>query len=247
VTGAGQGIGRSIALRLAADGYDLALVDLPSNSSKLDALVNEINKLGRKCSPITSDISNEASVAAMVAQTVQDLGGLDVMVANAGICKTMSFLETELSDWEDIFSVNARGTFLCYKYAAKQMVLQGRGGRIIGASSIAGKQGVGMLGAYSASKFAVRGITQSAAVELAPYNITVNTYAPGPMDTEMLTTIYSALGDLATLTDHAKKTTPVGRLGKPEDVASVVSFLASKESSYVTGQSVSVNGGRFFD
>ncbi|KAL0958440.1 hypothetical protein HGRIS_000583 [Hohenbuehelia grisea] len=247
VTGAGQGIGRAIALRLAADGYDLALADLASHSSQLDTLKAQITGLGRRATTISTDVQSESAVVAMINQTVQDLGTLDVMVANAGICKTMSLLDTNLSDWEDLFAVNARGTFLCYKYAAKQMVLQGRGGRIIGASSVVGKQGSAMLPAYSASKFAVRGLTQSAAAELARYGITVNAYAPGAMDTDMLTSIHQALGDVNAYTQRAIDNAPLGRLGTGEDVASLVSFLASKDSSYITGQSISVNGGRFFD
>ncbi|KAF9445073.1 NAD(P)-binding protein [Macrolepiota fuliginosa MF-IS2] len=162
------------------------------------------------------------------------------MVANAGIGRVSPFTEGTEEIWDQIMAINARGVFLCYKYAAKVMIAQGRGGRIIGASSVLGKQGVGYVSAYTASKFAVRGLTQSAAQELAKYRITVNAYAPA-----------SAL-DLdeaakKVLMDSEIKKTLVGRLGKPEGIASIVSYLASQESAFITGQTISVNGGQFFD
>ncbi|KAJ7220667.1 hypothetical protein GGX14DRAFT_431634 [Mycena pura] len=180
----------------------------------------------------------------MAAQVVERYGGLDVMVANAGIVRADTKL-TELSaeEWDRVLNVNARGTFLCYKYAGIQMIKQGRGGRIIGASSVAGKQGQPLVGAYSASKFAVRGLTQSAAQEFGPHGITVNAYAPGAVDTPMS----AGLEDAVAKVEHFKNLAPLKRIGVPEDISNLVSFLASKESQFITGQSISINGGIFFD
>ncbi|KAJ7155280.1 hypothetical protein C8R46DRAFT_1356498 [Mycena filopes] len=180
VTGAAQGIGHAIALQLAADGFDVALNDVAAKSAQLEGVKKEVTDLGRKATVVTADISVDAEVKAMVAATVEALGGLDVMVANAGVCKPRgSLVDLEADEWDATFAVNGRGTFLCYKYAGKQMIAQGRGGRIIGASSGAGKQAYPSLPDYSASKFAVRGLTQSAALEFGKHGITVNAYAPG--------------------------------------------------------------------
>ncbi|KAK7034582.1 hypothetical protein VNI00_012211 [Paramarasmius palmivorus] len=185
VTGSARGIGKAIALRLAQDGFDGALNDLSSKTDQLKDVEKEIMAIGKRTVVVTADVSNEDEVKQMIEKVVEVLGGLDVMVVNAGICTAAPMVETSTELWEQTFAVNSRGTFLCYKYATIQMIKQGRGGRIIGASSGAGKQGAKYLMAYSASKFAVRGMTQSAAWEAAKYGITVNAYAPGAIDTEL--------------------------------------------------------------
>ncbi|KAK0232041.1 NAD-binding protein [Armillaria nabsnona] len=249
ITGSAQGIGRAIALRLADDGFNVSLNDLPSAGTELDILASEIASKGRKSHVVTGDISSESDVQRIIESTVQALGSLDVMVANAGICITKSIMSTSTEEWDRIFAVNGRGTFLCYKYAAKQMIDQGHGGRIIGASSVAGKLGSSNLPVYGASKWAIRGLTQSAAHEFGKYGITVNAYAPGPVETDMITGIASAINpnnpdqcfkDMSERTD-------VGRNGTPADIAGLVSYLVSKEASFITGQSVSINGGIFCD
>lgn len=249
VTGCTQGIGRAIATRLAKDGFTLSLNDLPSKDAELQALASELTFEGRRPHVVTGDVSVEADVQRMVESTVEQLGSLDVMVANAGICITKSILSTSAEEWDRIAAVNGRGTFLCYKYAAKQMIEQGHGGRIIGAASLAAKQGFPSLPAYSASKWAVRGLTQSAAQEFGKYGITVNAYAPGIIGTDMVAGIGSALdsNNPSGFYDRYERKTPVGRNGTPADIASIVSYIASKESSYITGQSISVNGGLFCD
>ncbi|KAF4582440.1 hypothetical protein EYR38_002560 [Pleurotus pulmonarius] len=183
VTGAGRGIGRVIALRLAQDGYDVAING--TNRELLETLAEEIRTIGRKSTIVCANMKSEEEVRGMIGQAVKDLGGLDVMVANAGILIMKPLLDVDAAEWDEIQAVNSRGTFLCYKYAAKQMVAQGRGGRIIGASSLAGKQGWPQASAYSASKFAICGLTQVAAIELAEHNITVNAYSPGIIETRM--------------------------------------------------------------
>ncbi|KAJ7748422.1 hypothetical protein B0H16DRAFT_907086 [Mycena metata] len=246
VTGAAQGIGRAIALRLAADGCDIVLNDIASQTALLDAVKAEVIAAGRRSAVFCADVSVDAEVKNMVAFAVETFGGLDVMVANAGICKARASLLD--ADWDQTFAVNVRGTFLCYQHAARQMILQGRGGRIIGASSGAGKQGFGMLPDYSASKFAVRGLTQAAALEFGKHGITVNTYAPGAVVTSM-TSQFPTLAGMSSEAFFAEqaKQTATGTNPTTEDMASVVSFLAAKETTFITGQSISADGGRYFD
>ncbi|KAI3615493.1 hypothetical protein WG66_011955 [Moniliophthora roreri] len=184
VTGAAQGIGKSIATRLARDGFDVALKDLPTKSEKLQQVAHEIRQQGRRSVISVGDVSLEADVKRSIDTAVNELGGLDVMVANAGIIITKPISNTTVEEWDRVLNINARGVFLCYKLAAEQMIKQGRGGRIIGASSATGKRGDPAVAAYSASKFAIRGLTQCAALEYGSYGITVNAYAPGLVKTE---------------------------------------------------------------
>jgi len=188
-------------------------------------------------------------VKGMVNAVVEVLGGLDVMVANAGIFKTGSLFETSVDHWDSMFDVNAKGTFLCYKYAAAQMIKQGRGGRIIGPSSRNGKRGMPDGIAYSSTKFAIRGLTQAAALELGRHGITVNTYAPGAIDTPMMqrTRAERAMNPHANRDRPARIPPALDYVGKPEDVAGLVSYLASDEAHYITGQSISLDGGLVFD
>lgn len=254
ITGSAQGIGRSIALRLARDGFDIALNDLPNKDAKLELVATEVERLGRQVCVIPADVTVNEQVKEMVDDAVKKLGGLDVMVANAGVVTLASLVSSTVELWDHTLSVNARGPFLCYKYAAMQMIEQGRGGRIIGASSILGKMGFPYNSSYTASKFAIRGLTQAAAVELGQYGITVNTYAPGAIQTPMTVAMMDASGnpDYTQLVDDpcSRKwimsilgNVPIKHIGQPEDIASIVSYLASKEAHFITGQCISVDGG----
>ncbi|KAF8885322.1 short chain oxidoreductase [Infundibulicybe gibba] len=237
VTGAGRGIGRAIALRLASDGFDVGFNDLPSEREGLESLTAEITRKGRKAMMMTGDVSKEKDVKALVENTVETLGGLNCMVANAGRMMIRPLVETTLDEWEHIFSINSRGVFLCYKYAAQRMIQQGNGGRIIGAASFVGKTGQADLSCYSATKFAVRGMTQSLAQELGPHRITVNSYAPGATNTMLLRGMAAATGRAVdTFVEDEGKLCALGRTGEPEDIASIVSYLASKEAHYITGK-----------
>ena len=187
ITGAANGLGKSIALRLAHDGLDVALNDLPENAGLLQDLKEEIETFGRKALVLVADVTIEEEVKRMVDTVVEGLGSLDVMVANAGIMVYKSINTTSLDEFERTMSVNVRGVFLCYKYAGLAMISSGtKNGRIVGACSFAGKRGSAMCGAYCASKFAVRGLTQAYAAELGPRGITVNAYAPGIIETDMV-------------------------------------------------------------
>ncbi|KAG0705065.1 NAD(P)-binding protein [Suillus ampliporus] len=257
ITGAGQGIGRAIALRLAADGFDIGLNG--TNKSKVEEVAREIATAhsGRRVCVLLADVTVEDDVRSMVDGVVTELGGLDVMVANAGIIHIAPFVETTTQDWERIFAVNVRGVFLSYKYAAQKMIALNethkRGRRIIGASSLGGKRGQEYLSAYSSSKFAVRGLTQSAAIELGQHGITVNVYAAGPIMTAMLndviveTTKLKGLSDPDVFIEHGKKNISVGYVGTPDDIAGLVSYIASAESHFITGQSITIDGGIHFD
>ncbi|KAG5642797.1 hypothetical protein DXG03_002102 [Asterophora parasitica] len=228
VTGASKGIGRAIAFRLAKDGFDVGINDLPGSREGLDSLQREIKAAGRRVTILVGDVSKQENVEEMVNTVVRDLGQLNVV--------------TEVDEWDQLFAVNARGVFLCYKYAATQMIKQERGGRIIGASSVAGRQGTEGLAAYCATKFAVRGITQVAAREWGRHGITVNAYCPGIIETDMLKDLFS--GPLSGMNDALKDACALGHHGTTADVASLVSYLASKEAHFITGQSIGVDGGR---
>jgi acetoin reductase-like protein len=246
VTGAAGGIGHTIALRLAEDGFDVAVNDI-SGSPKLDELVQEIESKGRRSLGVPADISLESEVEKMIQKVVQELGGLDVMVANAGIIAFGSFLDITVESFDRLMAVNARGTMLCYKHAGKQMIAQGRGGRIIGACSLAGKQASKILPSYSATKFAVRGLTQAAAQEFGAHGITVNAYSPGIIDTPMTEPFKATDGTSPLPISSVIARTPMQRIGKAEDVAGLVSYLASDVASFVTGQCIAICGGLYAD
>jgi meso-butanediol dehydrogenase/(S,S)-butanediol dehydrogenase/diacetyl reductase len=250
VTGAAGGIGRAIAERLVADGLGVSVADLPSSADQLEALVASLGgpdvALG-----LTVDVTEAASVEAAVAAHVGHFGGLDVMVANAGIAVTAPLLEITAKQWQLTMDVNVKGVLHCYQSAARQMITQGRGGRLIGAASVAAHRGGKWQSAYSASKFAVRGMSQSAAQELAEHQITVNVYSPGVVHTPMWEGIDAEMSrrrgtELGSEMAGMVADIPLGRLEQPTDVAGVVAFLASPEAAYITGQSIVVDGGMWF-
>ncbi|GAB3451637.1 acetoin reductase [Streptomonospora sediminis] len=248
VTGAARGIGKGIALRLAADGLDVAVNDIEANNDQLKAVADEIGALGRRSAAIVADVSDPDSVQAMVDRVATELGQLDVMVANAGIADVKPLLETTPAEFDHLMSINMRGVYLCYTAAAKQMIRQGTGGKIIGAASIVAYRPFPLLGPYSASKWAVRGLTQAAAMEWAQHGITVNAYCPGIVGTAMWDHIDEKLAENEGLRkgDAIEKYSELihlGRVSVPEDVAGFVSYLASADSDYMTGQSVMIDGG----
>ncbi len=247
VTGAARGIGRGIALRLAADGLDVAVNDIGANADQLEGVAEENRGTGRRAAAVVADVSDSGEVERMVRRVADEFGSLDVMVANAGIAQVKPLLEVTPEDFDNLMAVNLRGVFLCYQEAARQMIRQGGGGKIIGAASIAAHKGFAMLGHYSASKWAVRGLTQAAAQEWAQYGITVNAYCPGIVGTAMWDLIdeelakHMGLQKGEALKQYSELIT-LGRVEEPEDVAAFVSYLASRDSDYMTGQSLMIAG-----
>ncbi|KAJ2932573.1 hypothetical protein H1R20_g4544, partial [Candolleomyces eurysporus] len=236
ITGAAQGIGKAIALRLANDGYDISLNDIPSQLELLSQVKKEIEAKGRKVYVVTGDVSVEADVQRIVDDTAKALGSVDVFVANAGVCLAKPFLETTTEEWDRLTSINIRGTFLSYKYAAKQMIKQGKGGRILGACSGCGFSGQPYLGAYGATKWAIRGITATAALEFGPYGITVNAYAPSAVPTPLTENLATSFGlQPETFFSEEQKRAAVPSLGSAEDIAALVSYFVSKEAHFTTG------------
>jgi meso-butanediol dehydrogenase/(S,S)-butanediol dehydrogenase/diacetyl reductase len=246
VTGAGRSIGRAIALRLARDGHAVAVNDV--NKAGAEAVAAEIADAGGRAIAVPADVTDRAAVFAMVDRAAEELGALDVMVANAGIAQVKTLLEVTPEDLETIFRVNVFGVVYCMQAAAERFIAQGTKGKIISAASIAGHGGFAYLGHYSATKFAVRALTQAAAKELADKGITVNAYCPGIVGTDMWDLIdeklgaYLGTGKGEALARYAS-TIPLGRVQTPEDVAGFVSYLAGPDSDYMTGQSVMIDGG----
>ena len=266
VTGAGgeHGLGRAIALRLAQEGADVAINDVVAQRDAAAAwaglpdLAAEIEALGRRSLSLVADVSNADQVDAMVEQVVGRLGRIDILVNNAGALAGRDrtpVVELEESEWDRIQNVNVKGVFLCSRAAARAMIAQAQGGKIINMSSISGKKGSARFAAYCASKFAVRGFTQALALELAPYHINVNAICPGLIETERVADMAAALApaDVSvesyrqSMIERSSATTPLGRIGQAADVARMAAFLASAESDYLTGLSISVAGGSYFD
>ncbi|KAG2064879.1 NAD(P)-binding protein [Suillus decipiens] len=243
ITGAAQGIGRAIALRLAEDGLDIAITDLKSQRTNLDGVADEVRAKGRRCLVLECDVSQEEEVQRMVQATEESFNGLDVMVVNAGRILVKPMVDSTLADLDMIFNTNVRGTFLCLRAAAQTMIKQGRGGRIISASSVLGKKGMPFNSIYCASKSAIRSFTQVLASELGSHGITVNAYAPGPVDT-LLCMSYSII---FLIVSQYQTQAALPRIGTPEDIANMVSFLAGKDSAYITGQTITVDGGSWMD
>ena len=242
VTGAGTGIGRAIALRLARDGWAVAVNDL--EPGRADAVAAEVAALGVRGVAVVADVGDRAAARRMVAETMATLGAVDLLVNNAGVCRLGALAEVSEADWRATFRVNVDGVFFCCQAALPHMLARGRGD-IINLASWSGKAGAPYFGPYCASKFAVIGLTQSLAKEVAAQGIRVNAVCPGIVaGTEMRAHVDAesrALGR-PTSTDRVGWI-PMGRLAEPEDVAGVVAFLVSDDARYMTGQAVNVTGG----
>ncbi|KAI9812031.1 MAG: hypothetical protein M1827_004923 [Pycnora praestabilis] len=252
VTGSARGIGKAIALRLAHDGFDLCINDIQANSAGIDEVVQEIESLGRRAIAAVADVTSQDAVNSLVEKSVSELGPLNVMIANAGIAQVKGLLDLTEEDIRKMFDVNFFGVYNCYAAAARQFIKQGGGGKILGAASIVAFKPFPLLSHYSASKWAIRGLTQAFAMEMAPHSITVNAYAPGIVGTAMWDTIDEELGKMKgvpkgdTIKKYSTDLIALGRTSVPEDVAKTVSFLASGDSDYMTGQTIVIDGGIIF-
>ncbi|HLZ69518.1 MAG TPA: SDR family NAD(P)-dependent oxidoreductase [Dehalococcoidia bacterium] len=237
VTGAGSGIGRAIALRLAQDGANTACTDLDFQAARATALT--ANAAGDRALAVQLDVTDPASVAQAVASVERELGGIDVLVNNAGWDKIEPFLQSEPETWDRIIAINLKGTFHCCKAVLPGMVERGRGA-VVSIASDAGRVGSTGEAVYSATKGGIIAFTKTLARELARHQINVNCICPGPTDTPLLASLKEGNPRLG---DALQRAVPWGRLGKPEDIAGAVAFLAGPDAAYITGQTLSVSGG----
>jgi meso-butanediol dehydrogenase / (S,S)-butanediol dehydrogenase / diacetyl reductase len=251
VTGGGRGIGRGIATRVAQEGANVVIADIDADgataAAEAIAAATGSATLGVAC-----NVAERASHQAAIAAAVERFGRLDIMFNNAGISQTVHFLDTTEEDYDRIMAVNARGTFLGMQEAAQQFKRQGGGGKIINTASIAGKSGFPLFAAYSASKFAVIGLTQAGARALAEDHITVNAFCPGVVTTELWEQLdgeFIAIGETEKPGEALESFGAgilVGRLSTPDDITGLALFLASPDSDYITGQAINVDGGMIF-
>ncbi|HEX9973068.1 MAG TPA: 2-dehydro-3-deoxy-D-gluconate 5-dehydrogenase KduD [bacterium] len=235
VTGAARGLGQGMAIGLAEAGADVMLVDILDMSDSRQ----QIEKLGRRCESVTADLSKKESVDPIINKTVESLGSIDILVNCAGIIRRAPLLEFSEKDWDDVMNINIRTLFFLSQAAAKVMVKQGRGGKIINVASMLSFQGGILVPSYTASKSAVMGLTRLLANELAPHHINVNAIAPGYMATDNTAALRADPVRNKAILDRI----PAGRWGKPEDLKGIVVFLASEASSYLNGYTVAVDGG----
>ena len=268
VTGAGgkNGIGRAIATRLAKEGADVAVNDITEHPYAADQadwqglpdVVREIEAMGQRAISVVADVADATQVKEMVDQTVAHFGKIDLLVNNAGTIAgkdRVPVVDLAEKDWDRVQRVNVKGVFLCSQAVARHLIRQGTGGKIINISSVTGKRGSARFAAYSASKFAVIGFTQSLAHEMAPYQVNVNAICPGLVDTERVTHLASVLmpdnlsadEQLSEYTHRSEAAVPFGRLAEGADVAKMAAFLASDEAAYLTGVSITVSGGSVMD
>ena len=236
ITGAAQGIGKTVALLLASEGADIAVSDI--NMELAAETCREIEKLGRRSIAIEGNVADSNSAETMVKEAAEKLGGLDILVNNAGITKDSLILRMKEDDWDAVINVNLKGTFNCTKAAVKLMSKQ-RSGKIVNIASIVGLMGNAGQANYAASKAGVIGLTKTTAREFAARGITVNAVAPGFIATAMT----EAIPEKAKQELNAQ--IPMGRLGLPADVAEAVLFLSGASADYITGQVLSVNGGMY--
>ena len=234
VTGASQGIGRTIALKLAQAGATVAVT--ARNQAKLEELVAEIQSAGGKASAFAADVGNEEQVKTAFKQVIAQLGKIEVLVNNAGITRDQLVMRMKRADWDEVINTNLTSAYLCTQQAIGSMLKQ-RWGRIINVTSVFGQIGQAGQANYASSKAGLIGFTMAIAREVASRSITCNAVAPGFIETAMT----------STLTEEFKQTAlkmiPLGRVGTTDDVANAVAFLASEEAAYITGHVLSVNGG----
>ncbi|MGW2664234.1 3-oxoacyl-ACP reductase FabG [Nocardia tengchongensis] len=241
VTGAARGIGAGTAARLAADGFAVAIVDLDEAACK-DA-VDAIASAGGTAIAVGCNVTDENQVAAAFERIAAELGSVDVLVNNAGVLRDNLLFKMSVDDWDLVMSVHLKGAFLCTREAQKYMVKQ-KSGKIVNTSSVSALGARGQAN-YSAAKMGIQGLTRTLAMELGPFGINVNAVAPGFIVTEMTDATAARVGvSPEEFRAEAAKITPLRRVGEPADIANVVSFLVSDDASFVTGQTIYVDGGR---
>jgi glucose 1-dehydrogenase len=238
VTGAATGIGRAIATEMVREGAHV-VIDYVGPSDRADELVRALQTVNGSATAVAADVSDAAQVDMLVEHAVKTFGRIDIFVNNAGIEHEFPFLETPKSEWDKVIAVNLTGPFLCSQRAAKQMVVQGGGGRIINISSVHEDLPMPTNSPYCAAKGGLRMLMRTIAVELAPHGITVNNVAPGAIDTPMDAPLEADKTKMNTLLDEI----PLRRMGKPQEVAALCVFLASDAAAYITGSTYVIDGG----
>ena len=240
VTGSAAGIGRSIALTFAKEGADVAIADL--QTEKAEGVAKLIEEQGRRALAITCDVGDSGQVDRMIAQVTQEFRGLDILVNNAAIISPCPFWETSDEQWDQVIRNNLSSVFFCSRAAARVMIDQGQGGRIVSMSSIHAAVSEPQAGPYTAAKGGIEALSRTMATELAPHKILVNCVAPGATYSELTTPMY---------TESAKQSLfqriPLKEIAQPEWIAAGVLFLASEEARYITGQVLTIDGGYVMD
>jgi len=235
ITGASQGIGKATALKFAEENATLAINDIEGQEEQLKELKNEIEKMGGKASYYLADVANYEEVEKMVQSIKNDLGKLDVLVNNAGICRDKTLAKMTKEDWQKVIDIDLTGVFNCTK-AALPLIVNNRG-KIINVSSLVGIRGNFGQTNYAAAKAGIIGFTKSLAKEIGRFGVTVNAIAPGFIETNLTQKMPEEIKGMV------KKFTPLGRFGKPEEVAFLITFLASEKADFITGSVVSIDGG----
>ncbi len=241
VTGAARGIGAAVAGRLAADGAAVVVLDLDEAASK--STVDAIVAAGGRAIAVGADVTDADQVTAAADRAAEEFGRLDILVNNAGVTRDNLLFKLSEQDWDTVIGVHLKGAFLAAKAAQKHMVAQ-KYGKIVSLSSVSALGNRGQAN-YSAAKMGIQGFTRTLAIELGPFGINVNAVAPGFIVTEMTAATAERLGITADeLAARSAEITPVRRVGQPEDIANIISFLVSDASSFITGQTIYVDGGR---
>lgn len=240
VTGGAAGIGAAISLRLAEAGADVAIWD--RNIDAAETLAGKISELGKQSLVCQVDVSDRKQVAAAAVQVREQLGPVAILVNNAGISPEQDFVEISDQEWDRVFDINLKGTFICTQEVISDMI-EAQWGRVINISSSSAQSGARRMVHYAATKGGVIAFTKSLAQEMGPFGITVNNVPPSTVLTEGLRSVQDRLE--GGIEGYVKRTIPVNRVGQPEDIANAVAFLASEESGYITGLTLSVNGGRY--
>jgi len=241
VTGAGQGIGRAIALALAREGAQVAVLDVVKENA--DAVRREIEALGVKGLALVVDLRRRAEVERAIAELIAQWGQLDIVVNNAGWDRMQPFLESEEDTWDKIIGINFKGTLYVLKAALPHMIQRAAGGRVITIASDAGRVGSSNEAVYAGTKGALIAFSKTIAREVARHGITVNVVCPGITETALLQGMREESPKNARVIEAIGRAIPLGRTGQPEDIAAAVAFLASPEANYITGQTLSVSGG----
>ena len=249
VTGGASGVGKAISLKLARDGANVIIGDILEKDAN-DVCRQIVESLGKKSLAIKVDVSSSNDVVSMINEIIKEFGKLDILIANAGTeQKASSIIELNEEEWERVMDINAKGAFLCCKYAVREMIKGSGKGKIVLISSInSNRSGSPWYGAYAASKSAIIGLASTLTIELAPYKINVNVICPGIIDTSMLRRIWEIKAQKMNksfdeIMEVGINSVPLKRLGKPEDIANCVAFLVSNDADYINGAVIDVTGG----